>query len=581
MPSVGRVAIGSLAGAIVAAIVAPLIRGFFGVPTGGVGWVTVNGYPKGWDYAVVALIIGLAFVGGVLVEMRGRPSASTRGTRVAPLVWPVTVIVFFLMLFAHDHPYQLMEPFHEGEHLTPAFQLMSGQRPFSEIFFLHGLGADGGLDALVLGDPPSPQRARRLQSVLDAMTLSLLVPIAAQVSTTTAAASLGALLSLCALAAGQLPKTPYFRLMPILIAALAVLRFVRSGSLRAFAVAMFASTFGVLWSLDFGVYSVAATAATCTLVIAFRVQRPRLGAVIGIAAAAVVAPLIFIVAIRGDAGQFLVDSFVIIPRSIDAIWSVPAPSKWKMESARYYVPLALYGFLLALTVHLFRRGERTRAAQLLAVTVFSIFLFRTAAGRVGWAHTRFALPLYGLTIVAFVIEPLYHARRRVAAIAVALVTVILVELVPNLTLGWSLVTGWRARQRHDQLVRYPLATGKGIYTTEHDARDLAALNGFIESFGPNATFFNFSGERALHYFLQRRPPTRCSDVNMLSAPPLLREAMAQLRANPPAVVVISGYAELQSFDMVPPEVRVPELARWIEVNYPKRTQIGRYVVATR
>jgi hypothetical protein len=183
--------------------------------------------------------------------------------------------------------------------------------------------------------------------------------------------------------------------------------------------------------------------------------------------------------------------------------------------------------------------------------------------------------------VAFIIEPLLRARRRLSAIAAAVVLGVLVEVVPNLLLGGPLVFGWRARQKHDGLVPYPFATGKGIYTTPEDARDLAALNGFIGSLGPDATFFNFSGERALHYFLQRTPPTRCSDINMLSAPPLLNEAMAQLQANPPACVVLGGYEVLQSFDGVPSEMRVPALAAWIESNYPKRVQIGRFLVATK
>jgi len=34
------------------------------------------------------------------------------------------------MLFVHDHPYVVMDPFHEGEHLTPAFLFRSGERPY-------------------------------------------------------------------------------------------------------------------------------------------------------------------------------------------------------------------------------------------------------------------------------------------------------------------------------------------------------------------------------------------------------------------------------------------------------------------
>src|SRR5207247_3277167 len=107
---------------------------------------------------------------------------STRRPKNA--TWLFALIVFATMFFLHDHPYVLMEPFHDGEHLTPGFLFRSVARPYGDVFVLHGLGVDGGLDALVLGDPPSPRRVRRLQTLLDAATLALLVPIAAELSTT-------------------------------------------------------------------------------------------------------------------------------------------------------------------------------------------------------------------------------------------------------------------------------------------------------------------------------------------------------------------------------------------------------------
>ena len=63
-------------------------------------------------------------------------------------------------------------------HLTAGWLMKTGERPYRDFFVFHGLAADAGLDALVLGDPPSPLRPRRLQTVLDAATVALLVPIA-------------------------------------------------------------------------------------------------------------------------------------------------------------------------------------------------------------------------------------------------------------------------------------------------------------------------------------------------------------------------------------------------------------------
>src|SRR3954464_5580973 len=103
-----------------------------------------------------------------------------------------------------------------------------------------------------------------------------------------------------------------------------------------------------------------------------------------------------------------------------------------MEAARYYVPLAFYGFLLAW-------GLRIRSAQMIVIAVFSIILFRTAAGRVSWVHTRYALPLFGIAVVAFVIEPLLAVRRRISAIIAMVIAVVFVEAGPNIVRAGPLI----------------------------------------------------------------------------------------------------------------------------------------------
>lgn len=578
MTAAGRIAAGASCGAGLAALLARALRPFFHPPTGGVGWTTVHAYPKGWDYAVVALLVAGAFGGGMLASRRVIAAApdSPRTLR-RRIVLLAALGVFVTMLFVHDHPYQPMDPFHEGEHLTPGFLLRSGARPYRDVFFLHGLATDGGLDALVLGDPPSPRRTRRLETVLDAATLALMVPIAAELALTPAGVGMGVVASLCGVAAGQLPVFPWFRLAPVLLAVWALLRYARRGSARALFSAFAVAALGVLWSLDTGTYALTATAVTLVVLRAARLEArplalPRV-AVLAVVAGAL--PLLLLLATGGGLREFLNDSFVIIPRSIDAIWSLPARTSFDLESARYYLPPVFYGFLLAL-------GVRMRDRRMLIVAIASIFLFRTAAGRVAWSHTRFAVPLFGAAVIAFVIEPLWRQWRCLAAAVAAIALAVVVEVPANLIAGGKMLAGWRSRQSHAGLVAYPFATGKGIYTSPENAADLAALNGFIASVTPpGGTFLDFSGERALYYLLQRKPPLRCPDINMLSAPPLLAEAMAQLEAHPPSCVVVKGIEINGSYDGVTHAERVPALARWIDVNYPRRLRIGRFVVAAR
>jgi hypothetical protein len=575
-----RLLLGATVGALLVFAVAPYCVGWFSVPSGGVGAVTVAKYPKGFDYFVVFALTVMSAIGALALARRRIDVVQGRPDRKA--VWIVTAIVFMTMFVIHDHPFSFMDMFHEGEHLTPASVMLDGGQPYRDVFFLHGFGADGGLDALVLGGKPSPKKTRRMEAVLDAAALAMLVPIAAAVTSTTGGLIAAVILALCAVGAGEVPVFPYFRWLPLLIAIWALLDGAPPRRWPMY-VAAIASSLGILWSLDVGVCAFIATA----IVILIYTRRVTL-----IAIAAIAAPLIVLLIARADLHHFFRDSFVIIPRSIDAIWSLPAkplPSlsllvhpialwDWlASESARYYLPPVFFGFLLALAI-------RTRDMRVAIVAIFSIIFFRTAAGRCSWSHTRFALPLLGIAIVAFLFEPMLrrslNAWRAVAIVIAAILAFRYFEIADNVMLGSKLFLGWSARQRHEGLVPYPMPRGRGIYTYPENAADLAALNDLAHSAGPGP-IFDVSGERALYYLLDRRPATRCPDLAMLSNPELSAEAMSELSAHPPVFVVLEGAKIHGSQDGIANRDRVPPIAAWIDARYPVRVRAGRFVVAFR
>jgi hypothetical protein len=579
-----RLLIGATLGALLVFAVAPYCSGWFSVPSGGIGAVTVAKYPKGFDYFVVIALTVASAIGAIVFSRRQIAAMQSRPKRAA--IWVTTAIVFVTMFFLHDHPYSFMDMFHEGEHLTPASVMIDGGRPYGDIFFLHGFATDGGLDALVLGGKPSPKKTRRLETVLDAAALAMLVPIAAEVTATTAGLIAAIILGLCAIGAVELPVFPYFRWLPLLIAVWALLVYARRQTTGAqtqrsmLYIAAIASSLGILWSLDVGICALAASA----IVILIYTRRVTL-----IAIAAIAAPLIVLLITRADLHHFFRDSFVIIPQSIDAIWSLPAKplpplsllvhpvALWEWlasESARYYLPPLFFGFLIALAI-------RTRDMRAAIIAIFSIILFRTAAGRCSWSHTRFAIPLLGIAIVAFLFEPMlrrpWNAWRGIAAVIAAVLAFRYFEIMDNVKLGSKLLAGWPARQRHEGLVPYPMARGRGIYTYGENATDLAALNGLAQRAGPGP-IFDLSGERALYYFLDRRPATRCPDVAMLSNPELGAEALRELNAHPPVFVVLEGTKILGSLDGIANRDRIPPIAAWIDTNYPVRVRAERFLV---
>src|SRR5260370_41773639 len=145
---------------------------------------------------------------------------------------------------------------------------------------------------------------------------------------------------------------------------------------------------GVLWSRNAVMSALAATG------ICRAIRRPRLKRVAISAAIAIALPVAILLALRADLWRFAIDSFVIIPRSIDAIWSRPARTTIDWESARYYLPPIFFGWLLAISI-------RRRDMRGIVIAIFSIIAFRSAAARCSWSHTPYGTPLLGLPILPF------------------------------------------------------------------------------------------------------------------------------------------------------------------------------------
>src|SRR5688572_4408397 len=125
---------------------------------------------------------------------------------------------------------------------------------------------------------------------------------------------IGVFASLCAIAALWLPVFPYYRMAPVLLAVLGMLRYARSGRARALFLAAVSSTLGVLWSLDTGTYALAGTIGAIVLLRVFRFEASPLplSRVALVLAIAFALPLIVLLAVA-DVRRFLVDSFVILP----------------------------------------------------------------------------------------------------------------------------------------------------------------------------------------------------------------------------------------------------------------------------
>jgi hypothetical protein len=597
--SAPALAIGAALGAVVVFAFAPRFQWLFEVPTGGVGMVTLTKYPKGYDYAVIVALIVLSALlafGVAILTSRARRVAArpvpppVLAARSRAFAVAGGIVVFVAMVLAHDHPYAFMDMFHEGEHLTPGGIMREGGRPYRDIFFLHGFAVDGGIDAIALGSPPSPMRVRRAETLLNALTLAMLVPIAAELSTSVLGGIAAAIIGLCAVGAGLVPVFPWFRLAPLLIAAWGLLVHVRRRNRASIIAATLAATLGILWSLEVGLYTFAGAAAVL-VGLCIIARRDFTRAVVRYGLIALVAPIIVLLATRADLVRFARDSFRTIPSAIDATWSLPARpmptlSHFDWEAARYYFPPVFFGFLVVLGAREAARRHREAALRIFVVAAMSLFVYRTAAGRCSWSHTRFAVPLLGLAFIAFIVEPAVRSMKYGGAWWRAPLLIAL--LVP----AWryfevdtsSLSTYKFVKEFRSRLVPQvgqvpnPLPRGRGLYTYPQEAADLTALAQFATALPPGP-IFDLSGERALYYLLDRRPAVRCPDIAILSAPRLTKEALRQLERTPPVFVVVDGLPVLGSLDGIHNRDRVPAIAAWVDAKYPSRQQIGRYAVA--
>jgi hypothetical protein len=577
-------ALAGIAAAILIAPLLPVLKPLFSVPGNGVGLVSVTHYPKGWDYAVVGILFVVATIAAIAIALALRPAPSpaprervAEGRVRAWFIPLLMLIVTIAILPARDHPYEFADPYHEGENLSPLSVMMSGGRPYRDVFFMHGVGADGGIDRLVIGDPPSIVRTRRLRAFLSAATVSLLVPIAAEVSSTWLGVIAATILSLCGIAAGQLPATPHFRLLPLLLAVWLSLIAIRTGR-RAFIVASCAvASAGLLWSLDVGLFAIAGIWAWLILLRPF----DRRTLAISGAATVTTAPLILVI-IRGDISRFFRDSFLRLPECFDAIYSLPAPPmRFEWASVRYYAPPIVYGVVIALAFLLLARGEKLRGNAMLLIAFTAFFELRSAAGRVSWGHTRFSVPLLGIVVVAFAIEPLLRSGRTSRLIAGALIALAAIpyfEVVANAKALAGYYATYRERLRpKPDTVPFPLPRAHDLYTYKQEANDLGALYQFSQSMPPGP-IFDESGEKYLYYMLARPASTRVHDIPYLSDPALGREAMKQLEQRRPVFVVIAGHPVLSNIDGIPNAQRTPQIAAWVNRNYAKRITIGRYTI---
>ncbi|MDP9191640.1 MAG: hypothetical protein M3P06_08040 [Acidobacteriota bacterium] len=351
----------------------------------------------------------------------------------------------------------------------------------------------------------------------------------------------------------------------------------------------------LFFSYEIGLYTIAgAFAASLLLWIASRrvswdgLHPARAAAFFAAGTLLGAAPFVIYLSMRGAFDDFLLASFVTIPRIIDAVWSLPFPDLastfrkgLNIHTLADFVVWEKFHLILSpLTIVVaaiysidrwLRRRTDSLDFALIVLTVFATVAQRTAFGRVSFQHQYFAAFLIGplLVLLAVLVVRMLRdlwrggsqgTRAFVIALAVAAVPVIAVLFwIPDLING-----------RLHEFIRY---SGR-VLRVDHEPRseevrwriDDVSLH-IRELTRRGEPVFDFSNQPAFYFFADRPNPTRFYQVPILSPRAFQEETIVALERARPKVVIRRSPELFDQFDGVTNDLRAQAVSAYLDDTY--------------
>lgn len=495
--------------------------------------------------------------------------------------------------------------FHEGEFLTPAFEVLHGERPFVDVYLQHGLGRNV-LRTLAtfmwFGATLEVERASMLLSVALTHAAVFLLTLAAFRSRVIAL--------VVALATASAGFDLDWRFLLPLVALGFVARDVHvprpSNSFFAgacSAAALFVST-------DLGLYTTAAISVFILLDIAplesignrvMRLARFVGGWIVG--AMPFIAGLWWCGALRG----FVDNTREQLALQL-SVWGLPFPSFSTAISGAEWLPngtvatplqsptlLALCAAVLYLAIPTYRLVRGVVATATPHVRVFTLLAiaglltYRTALGRSDVGHLRFASVYFwilapGLALIA--VRAARSATHLPASLrlcggwlpAVMLVFYACSAYVPIYTLAFQwirLSAPPLSRNLHTDYANPPLPGLGDVVIPIEQARALATLDALLtEHLAEDETFYDFSNIGAVYALLHRRAPTRYF-MPVYAATAAMQDAViADLERERPLYAFMSTRLGEPRIDGLFPNERAPRLGAYLEAAYDEPRFVG-------
>jgi hypothetical protein len=533
-------------------------------------------------HIAISGVMAVVVVAIVLLLRRNEPIDETRVRNV--VAYAILPALLYCLSYASTAALtQWIDLFHRGESLGPAFDYLRGKVPYRDVFVLHGLLEDGQLDAwlfqlfgrnvdialarpVVLGSFAVPALWYVGMAIFDSIPLAAAVMLLGAVTTVDNERELWEILVLA-----------------LLLGAL------RRGSKMLFVLSGVAAGVTLFFSFDIGLYSIGGG----VIVVVSASRRPvgtRLASrggedaarpagvdagttLLFLAGTALgAAPFVIYLASRNALHAFVDTSFLVLPRIIDAVWSLPFPDLTSTFRSKNLNLHTLSDFLLheqfrfilnplvigiAILVLLWRRKRwEWIDVALFALTAFAILTQRSALGRADFPHQYFSAFLIGPMILILLVLFARVGRLWVALLVPLLAVALWVPDIANARLDDT--THYQGRVSH--AVRDPQA--------EEIKNRIDAVRYWVwQHSKPNQPIFDFSNQPALYFFCERPNPTRFYQVPILSPPAFQRETILALEKAKPPVVIRRSPQEFDVFDGIDNAIRAQAVAAYLDDFY--------------
>ena len=542
---------------------------------------------------VGTIIFTIVFYYGLTYFLKRRPKL----TRYF-LIAVVTVLLFIGSVapsfLAHKAN---IDPFHQGEQLSPALAYYHGDHLYDKIFFLHGAGEDAVFPALAFHlFGKSIGSYFMLVGLLELISGVLFFVLVERLFRPHDSY----LLVLTWFLIGSFSAFSYVRDIPVWLSIMLLYSLIFSrvidrrywlkvaglGVMSAVTLfyAIDRGVFLLLINLLFvGAHFLLVRKGDVFVVAPRKAMREKLTRTGVMAGSYLGVFVIFLISLGGHSFvAFLKMSFVEIPRYQGLLFNYPFPNL-DATTALVWLPIVILALACLLYADRLRAALPKLSPTMLfsgVLIVFSLIFFRAASGRPDVPHIAYATPILFLTAFYICQQLFTHKSTLSETIShnwQVVLVVILLGVFPTFDVLHLPALNQASIASAKQFRHLPSVPDDAWLTPEiAQVRDYVTTNSTKDDY-----LFVFTNKPIYYYLTDRRNPSRFYISWFADPQPFTNEMLSDLKKNQPKFVIYETEGFYDAPDAVPMSIRVPEVNQWILDNYPNTVTIGTTKIRTK